>query len=332
MDSNNTTKFKPTAYRLMDQVKEVLRFHHYAYSTEKAYVDWILKYIRFNGKRHPKEMGKAEIERFLSHLAVNRQVSASTQNQAYNALLFLYKQVLDSPIDFDIRARRSTKTKQLPTVLSRDEVAHLIQAMNGTNRLMAELMYGSGLRSLEVIRLRVHDIDFDNAQIYIRNSKGGKDRMTMLPSVLHERLKAHIANCHDTHKDDLAAGYGSVFLPPALNRKYPNASMSFGWQYAFPSVDRSTDPRTGKIHRHHIHKTALQRAVKKAATKAGIVKRVSPHTLRHTFATHLLENGVNIRILQTLLGHKDVKTTEIYTHVMQRSHDNVKSPLEDLQQ
>lgn len=275
-------------------------------------------------------MGKAEIERYLSHLAINREVSASTQNQAYNAILFLYKQVLDIPFDFEIRARRSRKATQLPTVLSRDEVARLLDAMDGTTRLMVELMYGSGMRSQEVIRLRVHDIDFDNAQIYIRNSKGSKDRKTMLPSVLCERLKAHIAIVRDVHKDDLTAGYGSVYLPPALGRKYPNAAMSFGWQYAFPSVDRSTDPRSGKIHRHHIHKSALQKAVKKAASNAGIVKRVSPHTLRHSFATHLLENGVNIRILQTLLGHKDVKTTEIYTHVMQRSHDNVKSPLEDL--
>ncbi len=329
-NSSKSSKFKPTALRLMDQVREVLRFHHYAYSTEKAYVDWILKYIRFNGKRHPKDMGKAEIERFLSHLAVNRQVSASTQNQAYNAILFLYKEVLDLSFDFDIRARRSSKAKQLPTVMSRDEVACLIQAMDGTTRLMAELMYGSGMRSQEVIRLRIHDIDIDNMQIYIRNSKGGKDRKTILPSVLCERLEVHISRVIDIHQNDLASGYGSVYLPPALGRKYPNAAMSPGWQYAFPSIDRSTDPRTGKVRRHHIHKTALQKAVKKAATKAGIVKRVSPHTLRHTFATHLLENGVNIRILQTLLGHKDVRTTEIYTHVMQRSYDNVKSPLEDL--
>lgn len=328
---NDIRIFKPTAPRLIDQVKEVLRFHHYAYSTEKAYVDWILKYIRFNGTRHPREMGKVEIERFLSHLAVNRQVSASKQNQAYNALLFLYKQILDIPFDFEIRARRSSKSQQLPTVLSRNEITQLIHAMDGTTRLMAELMYGSGMRSLEVIRLRVHDIDFENAQIYIRNSKGGKDRKTMLPSVLCGRLQGHIAIVSDVHKDDLAAGYGSVYLPPALGRKYPGAAMSFGWQYAFPSACRSTDPRTGKVHRHHVHKSALQKAVKKAASNAGIVKRVSPHTLRHSFATHLLENGVNIRILQTLLGHKDVKTTEIYTHVMQRSHDDVKSPLEDIQ-
>ena len=330
MERKTTTGFKPTSPRLMDQVREVLRFHHYAYSTEKAYVDWILKYIRFNDRRHPKEMGKVEIERFLSHLAVNRQVSASTQNQAYNALLFLYKHVLDIPFDFDIRARRSRKPAQLPTVLSRDEVARLLHSMGGTTRLMAELMYGSGLRSQEVIRLRVHDIDFDNAQIYIRNSKGGKDRKSLLPAVLEERLKMHVANVSDTHKKDLEAGYGSVYLPPALSRKYPGAAKSFGWQYAFPSGDLSTDPRTGLIHRHHIHKSAIQKAVKKAATNADITKRVSPHTLRHSFATHLLENGVNIRVLQTLLGHKDVKTTEIYTHVMQRSHEGVKSPLEDL--
>lgn len=329
MDESVT--FRPTASRLMDQVRETLRFYHYAYNTEKSYVEWILKFIRFHGKKHPREMGKLEIERFLSHLAVNRNVAASTQNQAFNAIMFLYKKVLDMPMDLDIRAKRSSKRKNLPTVLSKEEARTLISCMSGIAKILAGLMYGSGLRSLEVIRLRVHDIDFENNQIYIRNPKGGRDRTTIFPEVLHERIKEQINKVKELHDKDLEEGYGEVYLPTALKRKYTKASVSFGWQYLFPSQVRSTDPRTGKVMRHHLYKTTLQKAVAKAKIKANIIKRVSPHTLRHSFATHLLENGENIRVLQTLLGHKDVKTTEIYTHVMQKNHDSIKSPLDDIE-
>ena len=329
MDESVT--FRPTASRLMDQVRETLRFYHYAYNTEKSYVEWILKFIRFNGKKHPKEMGKLEIERFLSHLAVNRDVAASTQNQAFNAIMFLYKKVLDMPMELDIRAKRSNKRKNLPTVLSKDEAAKLISCMTGIAKILAGLMYGSGLQSLEVIRLRVHDIDFENNQIYIRNPKGGKDRTTIFPEVLHERIREQIEKVKKLHDKDLEEGYGEVYLPSALKRKYTKANVSFGWKYLFPSVVRSTDPRSGKVMRHHMHKSVLQKSVSKAKTKANIIKRVSPHTLRHSFATHLLENGENIRVLQTLLGHKDVKTTEIYTHVMQKNHDSIKSPLDDIE-
>jgi len=322
--------FRSTAPRLMDQVRETLRFYHYAYSTEKSYTEWILKFIRFNGKKHPKDMGKFEIERFLSHLATNRYVAASTQNQAFNAIIFLYRKVLDMPMDLDIRAKRSSKRKNLPTVLSKDEVRSLIASMTGTAKVLAGLMYGSGLRSQEVIRLRIHDIDFDNNQIYVRNPKGGQDRTTLFPEVLHQPIRDQIEKAKKLHDEDLEEGYGEVYLPSALKRKYTKASWSFGWQYLFPSKVRSADPRSGQVMRHHIHKTVLQKAVTIARTKANIIKRASPHTLRHSFATHLLENGENIRVLQVLLGHKDVKTTEIYTHVMQKNHDNIKSPLDSI--
>jgi len=326
---DESVRFRSTAPRLMDQVRETLRFYHYAYNTEKSYIDWILRFIHFNGKKHPRDMGKYEIERFLSHLAVNRNVAASTQNQAFNAIMFLYKKVLDIPMDLDIRARRSNKAKRLPTVLSKEEAKSLLCCMSGTAKILAGLMYGSGLRSLEVVRLRIHDIDFDNNQIYVRDAKGGKDRTTIFPDTLHQPIRNQIETVKKLHDKDLAEGYGEVYLPAALDRKYSKANISFGWQYLFPSKVRSTDPRSGKVRRHHLDKSALQKAVATARNKAKITKRMSPHTLRHSFATHLLENGENIRVLQVLLGHNDVKTTEIYTHVMQKNHDKIKSPLDD---
>lgn len=327
---DESTSFRPTASRLMDQVRETLRFHHYAYNTERSYVDWILRFIRFSGKKHPKDMGKFEIERFLSHLAVNRDVAASTQNQAFNAIMFLYKKVLGMEMDLDIRAKRTSKRKTLPTVLSEDEALLLISYMKGTAKVLAGLMYGSGLRSLEVIRLRVHDIDFENKQIYVRNPKGGKDRTTIFPQVLHRRIQKQIEKVKLLHEQDLSAGYGEVYLPNAIGRKYTKANVSIGWQYLFPSKILSTDPRSGKMRRHHVYKTVLQKAVGIARTKANIVKRATPHTLRHSFATKLLEDGKNIRVLQSLLGHKDVTTTEIYTHVMRKNHEDIKSPLDAL--
>ena len=328
---NPTRKYTPKSVRLMDQVREVLRFHHYAYNTEKSYVTWILQYIRFNNRRHPKDMGKPEVESFLSHLALDRGVSASTQNQAFSAIVFLYKQVLNVDFDLDIRASRARKSKRLPVVLNRKEVADIINRLNGTPKILTQLMYGCGLRSLEVIRLRIHDIDFSQKQIIIRAAKGNKDRVTFLPDDLVSLLKAQIIKVELLHQKDLDNGLGEVYLPDALARKYVNAAKSLSWQYLFPSKTISKDPRSGKSMRHHIHKSAMQKAISQAVKQSGMQKRVTPHVFRHSFATHLLEDGVNIRMVQTLLGHKDVKTTEIYTHVMSTQFDTVKSPLDNLQ-
>ena len=323
-------KYVPKSLRLMDQVREVLRFHHYAYNTEKSYVSWILQYIRFNDKRHPKDMGKFEVESFLSHLALNRGVSASTQNQAFNAIVFLYKQVLNMDFDLDIRASRARKTKRLPVVLSRKEVADIINQLSGVSKLLTQLMYGCGLRSLEVIRLRVHDIDFSQKKIVIRAAKGNKDRVTFLPDNLVSLLTEQIIRVEGIHKSDLDKGFGEVYLPGALARKYVNASKSLGWQYLFPSTTISKDPRSGKAMRHHLHKSAVQKSIAQVIKKLGMEKRVIPHVFRHSFATHMLEDGANIRMVQTLLGHKDVKKTEIYTHVMSTQFDSVQSPLDTL--
>ncbi|MEO2054016.1 MAG: integron integrase [Nitrospira sp.] len=320
-------KYVPKPGRLMNQVRETLRYHHYALRTEKSYVSWIVKFIKFNGTRHPKEMGKYEIERFLTHLAVNRHVARSTQNQAMHAILFLYREVLQISMDDKLDPVRTTKPKRLPTVLSRDETARLIKALEGTHQLMAKLLYGSGMRLMEVLRLRVHDLDFDNKQILVRDGKGNKDRSTLLPEPLHGILKVHLERVKTLHKEDIKMGYGKVNLPDALARKIPSAAKTWGWQYVFPSKIRSKDPRSGVIRRHHIHESALQKAVSSARERADITKRVSCHTLRHSFATHLLESGVNIRVLQEVLGHKDVTTTEIYTHVLRKDLSGIKSPL-----
>lgn len=322
--------FTPRPGRLMDQVTETLRFYHYAYSTEKSYVQWILRYIRFNNRRHPKDMGKLEIERFLSHLAINRNVSLATQNQAFNAILFLYKHVLKIQIDAEIRANRANKPKRLPTVLSRREIHSIFSHLSGTSLLMAQLMYGAGLRITELHRLRVQDFDFDNEQVYIRNSKGSKDRTSLFPRMLHTSMKAQLEKVKKLHEKDLLNGYGEVSMPDALSRKYPNAGKSIGWQYAFPSTTLSVDPRNGLIQRYHVHISSFRKSIILAKAKTNITKRVTTHVFRHSFATHLLEDGVNIRIVQTLLGHKDVKTTEIYTHVMSKSLSGVKSPIERL--
>ncbi len=327
---SNTGKYTPKSVRLMDQVLEVLRFHHYAYNTEKSYVSWILKYIRFHNKKHPKDMGKDEVESFLSDLALNRGVSASTQNQAFNAIVFLYKQVLLVDFDLDIRASRARKSKRLPVVLTRTEVSNVIDCLYGSPKLLTQLMYGCGLRSLEVIRLRVQDVDFGQEQVIVRAGKGNKDRATFLPKNLFDLLKAQVETVARIHKDDLENGYGEVYLPDALFRKYPNAAKSFSWQYLFPAKTISKDPRSGKEMRHHIHKSTLQKSISSIVKKLKIDKRVSPHVFRHSFATHMLEDGANIRMVQTLLGHKDVKTTEIYTHVMSTQFDSVKSPLDNL--
>ncbi len=282
----------------------------------------------FHNKRHPRDIGNAEIEAFLTHLAVNQNVAASTQNQALSALLFLYRVVLKQELDSTIDAVRAKKPKRLPTVLSKDEVHKVIGFLSGTHPLMVKVLYGSGLRLMECLRLRVKDLDFSQQQIIVRDGKGQKDRVTMLPESLVPLLQEHVRHVRHIHEEDLSKGYGSVYLPFALERKYPNASREWLWQYVFPASRLSTDPRTGAEHRHHVHESGLQKAVRKAAFKAGIDKRITCHTFRHCFATHLLEAGYDIRTLQELLGHKDVKTTMIYTHVLNKGPLAVRSPLD----
>jgi integron integrase len=325
------TKFTPNpSLKLMEQVREVLRYYHYSYRTEGTYCFWIKKYIYFNGgKTHPKLMDAAHIERFLSHLALTENVSASTQRQALNALTFLYNYVLHQPLG-NISHVRSKKPPRPPAVLTKDEVKKLLQNLTGLNLLMAKLLYGAGLRIMELIRLRIQDVDFGQNLIYIRGGKGGKDRTTILPDNIQEELKMQIDKASAIHHKDLEEGYGEVYMPDALERKYPNALKETRWQYVFPAKNRSKDPRSGRITRHHMLESTLQKAVKRAADQAEIPKNVGCHTLRHSFATHMLENGVNIRILQELLGHADVKTTEIYTHVMNRDISHLKSPLDGL--
>jgi integron integrase len=319
----------PKPKKLLDQLRDAIRIKHYSYSTEKTYVHWAKRYILFHNKRHPAEMGAPEIEAFLSHLAQEANVSASTQNQAFNALLFLYRNALHIELDGPIHALRAKRTQHLPTVLSKHEVSQVLAGMQGLHQLMARLLYGCGLRLMECLRLRVKDIDFEQSQIIVREGKGEKDRLTMLPTSLVEPLKAQIAFVQKQHARDLGNGYGSVELPFAFAREYPNADKELAWQYIFPSDRLSTDLRSGITRRHHLDPSGLQRAVKAAAGLAKINKPVSPHTFRHCFATHLLEAGYDIRTVQELLGHKDVKTTMIYTHVLNRGPKAVRSPLDE---
>jgi integron integrase len=316
--------------KLLDQVRGAIQRKHYSLSTEQTYVSWIKRYILFHKKRHPKEMGSAEIEAFLTHLAVDQNVAASTQNQALSALLFLYREVLKQELDGPIDALRAKRPKRLPVVLTREETLKIIGYLSGMHRLMAKLLYGSGLRLMECLRLRVKDLDFAQHQIIVRDGKGMEDRITMLPDSLVPSLQEHLQRVKRLHEQDLAAGYGSVYLPFALERKYRDASQEWGWQYVFPSSRLSQDPRSGITRRHHMHQSSLQKAIKKAVQLAGIDKPVGPHTFRHCFATHLLENGYDIRTVQELLGHKDVKTTMIYTHVLNRGGIAVRSPLDEL--
>ena len=317
---------EPPKPRLLDRVRQALRARHLSRRTEEAYVAWIRRFIFFHDKRHPAEMGAAEVTKFLTSLAVDGQVAASTQNQALSALLFLYKDVLevDLPwLDGIVRARRP---ERLPVVLSRDEVRALFQRLDGVSRLMASLLYGAGLRVLECCRLRVQDIDFATNQIVVRGGKGDKDRVTMLPGIAKAGLLEHLEDVRAQHRHDLAAGAGWVELPTALMRKYPNAGREWVWQWVFPATRIYRDRLTGQRRRHHLHESVLQRAVKAAVRQAGLAKRASPHTLRHSFATHLLEDGHDIRTVQELLGHRDVTTTMIYTHVLNRGPAAVRSP------
>lgn len=314
--------------RLLDQVRDVLRTFHYSIRTEESYIQWIKRYIYFHDKRHPKDMGENEVRQFLTHLAVDKNVSASTQNQALSAILFLYKRVLNIDLDWIDDVVRAKRPKRLPVVLTKEETGRVLNAMQGTNGLVARLLYGTGMRLMEAVRLRVKDVDFSQCQITVRQGKGGKDRLTMLPQSLVEDMKRQLMRARDIHDNDLSEGYGRVYLPFALDRKYPNAGREFGWQYCFPSVRRSLDPRTGNIARHHLDGKNIGRSIKQAARSVGVYKHISSHTLRHSFATHLIEDGYDIRTVQELLGHKDVSTTMIYTHVLNKGGRGVKSPLD----
>jgi integron integrase len=317
--------------KLLDQVRQRIRLKHYSYRTEQSYIGWIKRYILYYQKRHPQEMGKAEVEGFLNYLATEKKVAASTQNQALNALLFLYKEVLDKPLP-NIESIRAKDSRHLPVVLTQAEVAAVLKQLSGVPLLIVQLLYGGGLRVNESLRLRVKDVDFGQEHLLIRDGKGHKDRTTTLPQAAIAGLKAHLVEVKAQHHRDLQQGYGCVDLPYALARKYPNANKEWGWQYLFPSQSLSKNPQAddGILYRHHLHASSVQKAVKYAAQKAGLAKPVTPHTFRHSFATHLLEAGYDIRTIQELLGHKDVKTTMIYTHVANRGVLGVRSPLDEL--
>ncbi|MEZ6139010.1 MAG: integron integrase [Zavarzinella sp.] len=316
--------------KLLDRVRETCRLLKYSHRTEKAYIDWIIQFIKFHQKKHPSTMGVAEIEAFLRNLAGERQASASTQNQAYSAILFLYQKVLKIELS-PIHALRAQRTMKLPVVLSIGEVRRLIDRIHPEQKLAAELLYGTGMRVLECCRLRVNDIDFQRRQILVRGGKGDKDRVVPLPEKLYDRLNEQIYKVQRLHEEDLAAGHGFVSLPSALAEQYPNAGGELKWQYLFPSPRISSDPqKPGVFGRHHIHETSLQKAVKLAVDSSTITKKVSCHTFRHSFATHLLEAGYDIQTVQELLGHSDISTTMIYTHVLQRGASGVQSPLDRL--
>lgn len=316
--------------KLLDQVRTTCRRLHYSLHTERAYVRWIKRFVLFHGTVHPLQLGAQDVEAFLNHLAVDRKVAASTQNQALNALIFLYRRVLKMDLGEMERIERPSRRRNLPMVLTREEVRAVLDNIRGANRLVALLLYGSGLRLSEALRLRVKDFDFDYGQVFVRNGKGGKDRRSMLPARLHEDLRRHLRKVKIVHEEDSAQGYGRVYLPNALARKYPHAAEQWKWQYAFPSTKRSIDPRTGVERRHHRSSSAVQRAIKRAVVRTRITKRVTCHTFRHSFATHLIESGYDIRTVQELLGHKDVRTTMIYTHVLNKGGRGVTSPLDTL--
>ncbi len=313
---------------LKEQFRNKMRVKRYSLRTEQAYWHWIRRYIRFHGRRHPRELGGKEVEDFLSMLAVTDKVSASTQNQALSSILFLYRDVLDIELPWMENVVRAKRSRHVPVVLSAEEVRRLLNRLHGKTRLMASVLYGTGMRLMECLRLRVHDVDFERGYIVVREGKGAKDRHTVLPNTLRDALMVQRERVAQLHEEDLRAGFGAVYLPFALARKYPNAPKQLAWQYLFPASRRSIDPLSGVFRRHHIDASVLQKAVSSAARACGIFKKVSPHTLRHSFATHLIEAGADIRTVQELLGHKDVSTTQIYTHVINRGAGGVLSPLD----
>ncbi len=316
--------------QLIDQVSAAIRARGYSIRTEKAYTSWVRRFVRFHGLRHPAEMSEPEVIAFLTHLAVNRNVSANTQNQALQSLVFLYRHVLSKPLGDITSAVRAKKPQKLPTVISRNEVRALLQELSGSQQLIGALLYGSGLRLLEALQLRVKDIDFNYRCLHIHNAKGAKDRIVVFPDALHKPMRIQLDEARQRHASDLARGYGEVWMPEALARKYRSAGRSWPWQYVFPSHRLSPDPHTGVIRRHHVYMTTFQKSIRRAVSQAGIEKRVSSHTLRHSFATHALENGIDIRTVQEQLGHASLETTELYTHIIKRGGHAVRSPLEDI--
>ena len=330
MPANPSSDNPASPPRLLDQVRARIRFKHYSIRTEQAYLDWIRRFIRHFGKRHPKDMGANEVQMFLTHLAVAGQVAASTQNQAKSALLFLYKEVLGVELPWLAKVEAAKTSKRLPVVLTRNEVMSVLACLEGNHGLIARLLYGTGLRIMEGLRLRVKDVDFSSNEILVRDGKGAKDRVTMLPASLVPALREHLDRVRELHRQDLAVGHGEVYLPYALDRKYPAAGREWMWQYVFPTSSLSVDPRSGVVRRHHVQDQSVQRAIRQAVRVAGINKPATPHTLRHSFATHLLESGYDIRTVQELLGHSDVSTTMIYTHVLNRGGRGVASPLDRL--
>jgi integron integrase len=326
--SGSGNRSKP---KLLDVVREAIRVRRYSIRTEQAYVQWIRRFILFHGLRHPEEMGAPEVAEFLSHLVLDRNVAPATQNQALNALAFLYREVLKRELDDLEGVARAQKPAKLPVVLSVEEVAAVLGRLSGANGLLARLMYGAGLRLMEAVRLRVKGVDRERAELLVRDGKGRRDRVTILPGAIVGPLRAQIAGVERVHEVDLRQGFGSVSLPTALERKYAGASRELGWQWVFPSRRRSLDPRSGAERRHHVNETTVQRAVKQAVREAGLTKPASCHTLPHSFATHLLERGYDIRTAQELLGHRDVKTTMVYTHVLNRGGLGVQSPLDGIE-
>jgi integron integrase len=319
-----------TGPRLLEQCREQLRVKHYSLRTEEAYLHWVRRFIYFHGKRHPRELGGSEVETFLSHLASAGRVAASTQNQALAALLFLYREVLGKELPWMDGIVRAKRPARVPVVLSENEVRALLANLDGTRWLAASLLYATGMRLLEGLRLRVKDVDFERREIAVRDGKGSRDRRTMLPEGLIGPMRIHLGRVQALHERDLAEGFGEVYMPFALARKYPRAARSWAWQYVFPSGGRSVDPLDGVVRRHHLDEKVIQRAVSDAGRKASIAKPVSPHVLRHSFATHLLESGYDIRTVQELLGHKDVSTTMVYTHVLNKGGRGVRSPFDRL--
>ena len=318
--------------KILDDMRDVMRRRHYSIRTERSYCQWVKRFIlHFNMKsRDDLSGGEKKIETYLTFLARDRNVASSTQNQALNALVFLYKHVLKQPLNEKINAERAAKKVRIPVVLTRDETKRIISAMTGIHKIVVKLLYGSGLRIIECLRLRVHDIDFDMKVLTVRSGKGDKDRITTFPPSLQAPLEDHLEYVRIVHEGDLTNGYGEVYLPHALARKYPNAAKQWQWQYIFPANSLSTDPRTGIIRRHHLDPSPINKAIANAVRTAGVQKRVSAHTFRHSFATDLLRRGTDIRTIQSLLGHKDVKTTMVYTHILQQGGEGVISPLEDL--
>ncbi|NVK02533.1 MAG: integron integrase [Oceanospirillaceae bacterium] len=315
---------------LLDVVRQRIRLKHYSHRTEKSYIHWIRHFVRFHNRQHPRDMGKPEIESSLTYLAVERKVSASTQNQAFNALLFLYRKVLELKMPQLDNVQRAKKLQRLPTVLSPGQVRQVLSQLDGKYWVAGNLLYGSGLRLLECLRLRVQDIDYDMSQINVRAGKGNKDRITIIPDAVVEPLKLHLNKVHTRHAHDLDRGQGRVYMPLALSRKYPKAAFEWPWQFIFPSTTYIQDRETGYTVKYHLHEKALQRAIRNAVVKSGITKRATAHTFRHSFATHLLQRGADIRTIQELLGHKDVNTTMIYTHVIQKGGMGVRSPADIL--